>query len=226
MDGTLTLPGSIDFAAMRARVGAPPGIDVLDFIESQPDEETRKRLHEFIEDEEEAGFRRQELMPDAGAVLDALGALALRLAVVTRNNEMVMARTLALSGLRPGAFSVTLSRSFTPSKPHPAPVLHVAERWGCSAGEVVIVGDSRDDVLSGRAAGARTVLVGTPGLHGHDAAAPHADAVVRTLSDVLGVLQAWDPGLALEPSDPCRGVAQPGAAAAAAAATAVSADTE
>jgi HAD superfamily hydrolase (TIGR01509 family) len=211
MDGTLTLPGSIDFAAMRARVGAPPGIDVLEFIESQPDEETRARLHGFIEDEEEAGFRRQELMPDAGTVLDTLGALALRLGVITRNCEGVMKRTLALPGLRPGAFSITLSRSFTPSKPHPAPVLHVADRWGCSVGELVFVGDSLDDVLSGRAAGARTVLVGTPGLHGHDTAAPHADAVVRTLSDVLSVLQAWDPGLALIPG---------------AAATAASADTE
>ena len=196
---------------MRARVGAPPGIDVLEFIESQPDEETRARLHGFIEDEEEAGFRRQELMPDAGTVLDTLGALALRLGVITRNCEGVMKRTLALPGLRPGAFSITLSRSFTPSKPHPAPVLHVADRWGCSVGELVFVGDSLDDVLSGRAAGARTVLVGTPGLHGHDTAAPHADAVVRTLSDVLSVLQAWDPGLALIPG---------------AAATAASADTE
>lgn len=208
MDGTLTLPGSIDFAAMRAHVGAPPGVDVLEHIEAHADEAERARLHGLIEAEEEAGFARQELMPDAGVVIDALSALALSLAVVTRNNEGVMARTLALPGLRPGAFSITLSRSFTPSKPHPSPILHVAERWGCGPGELVIVGDSRDDVLCGRAAGARTVLVGTPGLHGFDAAAPHADAIVPALSDVLGVLQAWDPGLSAAAAPTAASVAE------------------
>lgn len=189
MDGTLTQPGSIDFAAMRARVGAPLGVDVLDHIAMHSDPEERARLHSVIEEEEEAGFARQQFMPDASAVLELLTGRGLRLAVVTRNNESIMARTLDL--LKPVAFSVTLSRAFTPAKPHPAPILHICRIWGCEPRDVVMVGDSTDDILCGRAAGARTVLVGEPGQHGHAAAAPHAEAVARTLTDVVALLDEW-----------------------------------
>jgi hypothetical protein len=46
MDGTLTQPGSIDFAAMRARCGVPSGVDILHHISSPalPADE-RARLH-------------------------------------------------------------------------------------------------------------------------------------------------------------------------------------
>ena len=193
MDGTLTLPGAIDFAAMRSRVGAPRGVDVLEHIATHEDADERARLHSILEDEEETGFRRQELMPDARTALDALVLRGLRLAVLTRNNENVMARTLAMLE-RPGMFSPTLSRSFLPSKPHPAPIHHICGVWSCSPQDVVIVGDSRDDVLCGRAAGVRTVIVGEPGQHGHDEAAALADAGVRTLTDAIALLEVWGLG--------------------------------
>ena len=194
MDGTLTLPGSIDFAAMRARISAPHGVDVLDHIEAHDDIRERARLHSIIEDEEEVGFHRQQLMPDATVLLDALTSYSLHLAVVTRNNEGVMKRTLALFE-RPSAFSVTLSRSFSPGKPHPAPIHHICSVWSCNPQNVVMVGDSRDDILCGLAAGARTILVGSPGQFGYDDALPLADASVQNLSSIISVLQSWNSSL-------------------------------
>ena len=44
-------------------------------------------------------------------------------------------------------------------KPHPEIVLRACSLLGVSAGEAVLVGDSVNDVLAGRAAGVRVVLV-------------------------------------------------------------------
>lgn len=44
-------------------------------------------------------------------------------------------------------------------KPSPAPLLHAAQRWGVEGADLLMVGDSRDDLEAGAAAGAATALV-------------------------------------------------------------------
>jgi HAD superfamily hydrolase (TIGR01549 family) len=195
MDGTLTLPGAIDFAAMRKRSGTPRGTDLLVHAATHPDPVERSRIHAVLVDEEELGFTRAQLMPDLDVLLDFLELHEVRMAILTRNNDDIMARTVAMMRRKPGTFSVMLSRSFEPSKPNPEPIRFICDSWGCKPSDVVMVGDSIDDMLCGRAAGSHTVLVGSPAQHGHDDALPLSDAAVVSLTHVIGVLQAWYPHL-------------------------------
>ena len=194
MDGTLTVPGAIDFASMRARVGVPPGEDILRHISSPAlPELERARLRGIVEEEEALGTVRCALMPDAGHLFEWLAARralrpGTRVGLITRNNSAAMARTIELIGV-PGAFDMALSREWGggPPKPHAAPLLSMLRAWGVEPEEAVMVGDSRDDVLCGRGAGALCVLVGGR----DDAGGP--DHVVPTLAALCELLDALDP---------------------------------
>ena len=89
-------------------------------------------------------------------------------------------------------FHLLLSRSFEPPKPHPAPLLHVAARWRLSPTELVMAGDSVDDMACARDAGAAAVLVGTPETLGDEypRARALADAVVPDLRGLRLLLHA------------------------------------
>lgn len=190
MDGTLTLQGAIDFVRMRERVGAPRGTDVLEHIASQPDAAVRAALEAAVVEEEDAGLARMALAPDARAALARLAAAGVPTALLTRNNDAAVARTLALLALPAPAFSVALSRSFTPCKPHPAPLLHISAAWGVPAAALAMVGDSVDDMACARAAGAVALLVGRDGeaCAVFREARPHADAAVASLTAVVDLV--------------------------------------
>ncbi|WP_107851727.1 HAD family hydrolase [Oceanimonas marisflavi] len=56
---------------------------------------------------------------------------------------------------------ITVSADTLPwKKPHPAPLLHAAERLGVAAGHCVYVGDHRRDIEAGLAAGMHTLAAG------------------------------------------------------------------
>jgi len=59
-----------------------------------------------------------------------------------------------------------ITRKYKPNKPHPAAILHIAQEWGIPTSEMLMVGDSIDDMLAGNRAGARTVLL--LGKEGHN----------------------------------------------------------
>jgi HAD superfamily hydrolase (TIGR01509 family) len=185
LDGTLTQPGAIDFKRMRQRCGIPPGEDIIHFVNAQPEPE-RARLHAMVEEEEEAGLRRMQLMPDCHAIIDFLHERRVPRALLTRNNESAMHRTVALLG-RPAAFSLMLSRSFHPPKPAPDALHHIAARWATTADALAMVGDSTDDMMAGRRAGALCICIGD------DAAARElADHCVGTLTQLAGLLAALE----------------------------------
>jgi D-glycero-D-manno-heptose 1,7-bisphosphate phosphatase len=61
-------------------------------------------------------------------------------------------------------------------KPSPAMLLEAAQKWNISLTESWIIGDSRSDSDAGRAAGAKTILVG-------EFAGDEADIIVRSLGE-------------------------------------------
>ena len=229
VDGTLTLPHAIDFAAMRRRVGAPRGVDMLAHVAAQPEAE-RAALHAAIADEEEQGLARARPAPHAAELFAFLARRGLPRALLTRNNDSVLRRTVdvvlapllprpaaggggggdASSGDAPGPgpapapgpppspfFYPMLSRSFERPKPHPDALLHIAACWSLEASELVMVGDSEDDLLCARAAGAAAVLVGNASSLGEAAfaaAAPFADVVVDDLRALATLLETLSEG--------------------------------
>lgn len=78
-------------------------------------------------------------------------------------NPRCPAQALASLELCPNLAGLALPppRSF-PYKPSPAALQHIAQQWGISASECIMVGDSaKDDVVCGNRAGAVTVLLDT-----------------------------------------------------------------
>ena len=188
MDGTLTRPGAIDFAAMRARVGAPAGVDVLAHVASFSSAAERDALLGIIVEEEERGLQRMELADHAREVLDFLAERRVPRGLITRNNDAAMRRTVALLG-RDDAFDVMLSRSFTPTKPRPEPLLHIVEKWRLEPARVAMVGDAIDDVQCARAAGAFAILIGPDAqCRFFKEALPLADAAVASLAELRELL--------------------------------------
>ena len=97
-------------------------------------------------------------------------------------------------------FWPVVTRDFNPPKPHPAGILHIAKSWGLTknkegegegegdASGLIMVGDSMDDMLAGRRAGAATVLL-LHGDNGHVKGEGVVDLVVDRLDELVGVLE-------------------------------------
>jgi len=193
MDGTLTLPGAIDFARMRARLGCPRGVDVLDHVAAAPSAAARAARAAVVEDEEALGAARLALAPDLPALAAFCAARpALRVALLTRNNAAVAAAgaaALRAAGLR---LDAVRSREWAggPPKPHPAALLAWAAEWAVAPAHLAMVGDSTDDVAAGRAAGGAAILIGAGDEPGAREAAhfhvPHLAALVALLEGEFG----------------------------------------
>jgi HAD superfamily hydrolase (TIGR01549 family) len=163
MDGTLTQPGAIDFARMRSRLAAPAGVDVLDHVAAAPSREERDARARIVAEEEMLGIERQRLMPDLSAIVAFTSSRpALRVGLLTRNNAAAAAHTMGLLRAAGATFHRALSREWDggPPKPDPAALLSMADAWAVSTAEMVMVGDSIDDIACGRAAGATSILIG------------------------------------------------------------------
>ena len=115
-------------------------------------------------------------------------------AICTRNFDIpvqhLLDKFLADSKIDP-----VVTRGFEPPKPHPAGILHIAERWGLEddmghpdGGAVIMVGDSADDMTAGRKAGAATVLLANMDnvdLRDHK----NTDLVIETLDELVEILE-------------------------------------
>ena len=160
-DGTLTRPEAIDFTALRARVGVPPGTPILEYIESLPSAEERARRHRILEEVEAAAARAS--LPNAGAeeLLLRLHESGLRLGILTRNTRRSI--DLSLGNFRRVShtlFDAIITREHQGRpKPHPDGVYAAALLLGVEPAEMLVVGDFIFDIAAGKAAGSPTVLV-------------------------------------------------------------------
>jgi phosphoglycolate phosphatase len=108
------------------------------------------------------------------------------LGVATNDAEIPARAHLTRAGIIESFAFVAGYDSGFGAKPGPGMCLAFAEATGLDPAACVMVGDSSHDLVSGRAAGMRTVAVLT-GLATRDELAPLADDVLRT----IGELPAW-----------------------------------
>ncbi|HUE74487.1 MAG TPA: HAD family hydrolase [Pirellulaceae bacterium] len=154
LDGTLVDSG-LDFEQMRREMGLPSGMPILEGIKVLPNAEAehcRRILHEH----EWAGCERGTLLPGVAEFLAVLTERELPVGIVTRNSRDVSLATLRRLKVH---YDVLLTRDDGPIKPDPWPVRAICQRWQVPPEQVVMIGDFRFDVQSGRAAGTRTVLL-------------------------------------------------------------------
>lgn len=165
LDGTLTV-AIHDFAAIRQALGVPPGEDILGYLDALPEAHALRARERLAGMEAELAERNT---PAVGALglLRRLHGRGVRLGVLTRNTRDIALRTLDRIGLASYlAPADVLGRDEAPAKPDPGGLLKLASHWGVPACEMVMVGDYRFDLQTGRAAGAATVHVDPTGVFG------------------------------------------------------------
>merc|ERR1711871_1729787 len=88
MDGTLTMPEQLDFAGMRAAIGCPPGVDIIDHVKNvaRVDASEGDRLEKIVSSFELGAFESLKLQPNMVSVLSEWHSEGrLRLGLSTRN---------------------------------------------------------------------------------------------------------------------------------------------
>ncbi|MBW1780145.1 MAG: HAD family hydrolase [Deltaproteobacteria bacterium] len=158
-DGTLTLPGALDFPAIKKVLGCPLNHPILEFIASQP-LDRRAGLMKTLEEQED--LAAESSLPNRGAerCLQAVKEKGFVMGIVTRNSLRSVRKSLErFECVTINDFAAIITREISRPKPHPQGVLEAAKRMGLPPSELVVVGDFRFDVISGKRAGATTVLL-------------------------------------------------------------------
>ena len=161
MDGTLCIPQPWMFPAMRSAIGLnDKSIDILAFIDDLPTEKQKEEAHAGIHKVEEEAMKEMEPQPGLGKLMDYLTTNQYSKSICTRN--VITPVNYLVSKFIPTncrEFDHIVTRDFRPTKPNPDPLLHIARQLNVPPSEMMMVGDSMDDMRSGRTAGCITVLL-------------------------------------------------------------------
>jgi phosphoglycolate phosphatase len=87
-------------------------------------------------------------------------------------------------------FEIVLSGDSLPEKkPHPMPLLHAAKFLGVPVEQILVIGDSLNDVLAARAAGCPVFCVPYGYNHGKPVNGLAVDAVIENLPAALKLIK-------------------------------------
>jgi len=160
-DGTLTRPGNIDFAGIKAAIGCPPDIAILEFLDALDDPVAQSAAQsELNRYEREAALKAA---PNSGAerLIADLKSMNLQIGVVSRNSMASIRIALEnFESVGEADFDLILSRD-SPAAPKPSPegILLASEKLGIAPEEIMVVGDYAFDIQAGSRAGAMTVFL-------------------------------------------------------------------
>ncbi len=195
-DGTLTVPDTLDFAAVRKAVGCPAGLGLLEFLEGIEDAEERRDRAAILAAMEAQAAEKTRENAGAAELVEYLHRSGIPMGIITRNTRESIDLSLAkLPCIDVGRFAVVVTRDLPISpKPLPDGVLYAAEHLGVDVAELLVVGDYAFDIQAGKRAGALAMY-----LHNDPDAPFHgegADFVVHSLGEALAVIRM---GLPLPP---------------------------
>jgi phosphoglycolate phosphatase len=155
LDGTLTEP-LLDFEAMRAEIGLPPGPILEQLVDA--DAEMRARADLILRRHEREAIARATLADGCAELLAHLAARSIPVAILTRNVREVVDAFVRTFGF---SFAAVYTREDGPPKPSPAGVLALCAAMGAAPADTLVVGDYKFDILAGQRAGCTTALVTT-----------------------------------------------------------------
>jgi HAD superfamily hydrolase (TIGR01509 family) len=185
MDGVVVRQ-RLDFLAIKREIfGTTEGF-ILERMAGLPPPD-RARAEVILERHETAAAMAAEPMDGILPFLQWIEARGLRRGIVTRNSRKSVELVLGRLGL---AFDAVVTREDAPPKPAPEPVWLACRRMGLSPAELVFVGDYEFDMLAGRRAKVRTVLLRS----GAMTASEHADLSVDSLEELRAWLSDMDLG--------------------------------
>ncbi|KAK0379555.1 haloacid dehalogenase-like hydrolase [Colletotrichum limetticola] len=203
VDGTLCEPQTYMFGEMRQALGITKKVDILDHVYSLPTKEEQETAMESIRHIERTAMASQVAQPGLVELMSYLDSRGVRKGICTRNFDAPVAHLLG-KFLEGSLFEPIVTRDFRPPKPDPAGILHIARNWGLvkeantstdakettvgDGSELIMVGDSIDDMTAGRRAGAATVLLAND-VNIHLVDHEHTDLVIRRLDELIPILE-------------------------------------
>ncbi len=183
LDGTLTEP-LLDFDAIREEIGfARDAGPILELLKDQ-DEARQREILRILDEHEKRAALQSTLNEGAKDILAWFRNHGYPVGILTRNtreNAIVVAERHGL------VFDAIVDRTDGPVKPDAFGVLELCRRFGVRPEETLVVGDFLQDMLSGRAAGAITVL-----LKSHkdaDLFLPYSDHVIHRLDELIPIVE-------------------------------------
>jgi HAD superfamily hydrolase (TIGR01509 family) len=179
MDGVVVAQ-CLDFVAIKQEIfGSTEGF-ILERIRGLSGQE-RSRAEAILERHETEAASRCQPLDGVLPLLRRLDHHGLRLGLVTRNSRKSVNLIQARLGL---PFLTIVTREDAPPKPAPDPILLACHRLGLRTDEALFVGDFEFDMLAGRRAGVRTVLLSNP----VQPTSPNADHLIASLAEIPPLL--------------------------------------
>ncbi|WP_176216965.1 phosphoglycolate phosphatase [Andreprevotia lacus] len=129
-----------------------------------------------------------EFYPQVQHTLAELHAAGYPLAIVTNKPERYTLPLLELLGIHERFDCVVAGDTLPQKKPAAEPLLHAAAALNVPAQALLMVGDSKNDLLAARAAGSPVVMVDYG--YGENVAALGADALISAFDELPAVLAA------------------------------------
>jgi phosphoglycolate phosphatase len=127
--------------------------------------------------------------------LAALGAMNLKLGVVTNKPTEFTLPLLERTGLLDSMSVVVCGDTCEERKPHPAPILFACQKLQCEPRLVLTIGDSINDALAARAAGCTVLAVPYGYNEGEPVTELPVDAIVPTVLAAVDWLKNHSPKL-------------------------------
>lgn len=152
MDGTLTEP-LLDFAAIRAEIGLPKGIGILEAM-SKLSAAERERAASILDRHELHAAEQATLNAGCLELLSFIRQRTIPTALITRNSRASLDRVLSAHQL---SFDVCIAREDAAHKPDPAPLRLACRQLHINCESSWMIGDGEYDIAAGAAAGCRTV---------------------------------------------------------------------
>jgi hydrogenase expression/formation protein HypE len=160
-DDTLTVPGKLDFKAIRTDIGCPEDQSILDFIHSIADHERREAAAGILDRYEMDAAAAAQPAPGSEELISLLKQHGLERGIITRNSRAAVGRSLSnFGGTYMSDFGIIITRDDPiPVKPAPDGVFAAAKFFNISAADMLVVGDYIYDIEAGNSAGAVTVFL-------------------------------------------------------------------
>ncbi len=144
-------------------------------------DEAERRFHEYYEAELHG---RVEVFAGIAEAIDHARSLGWKVGVFTGKGRRSAEFTLNVLGLRDRIEHLVSSDDVSRPKPDPDGVFRISEAFGVPVDRILLAGDSPADVISGRAAGAKTAAVLWAAFRPARLRASGADFLCETVADL------------------------------------------
>ncbi len=159
-----------------------------------PESAFEESLDEFVHAYDEESGRRTRVYPGVPEGLEKLMASGIALACVTNKLHRFTVPLLQRTGLAHFFRTLVCGDTVSRLKPDPLPYVHACKELGVNPQHAVVIGDSANDAVSGRAAGCRVLCLPYGYREGQDIGSIPCDAVVENLAAAADYIDTVNEG--------------------------------